>query len=561
MESAVILFTAVSSLGVFAFRGQTKYYLSLFLHFLLVVTASSWAFRALSSRGVMQFNLFETINLSLSASIDSLSAFFLIIISLTLLTSLLYAHGALKQYRQTRSNRQFSLHHFALLWLHISLLLVCTLRGGTPFLLAWELMTLTVLSLVLFEVGWSKFREVGLSYLVQLQIGSVLIMAGFLLVFLNGRTFGFEGLSPYFLQSAPLPVFLLFFLGFGSYAGFVPFHTWLSPTQRFAPAHVSGILSSVLIPMGFYGILRTLTYIHNDLIVISFLILLVSLLSGIVGISSAYGQQDNSKLLAYSSISSTGITGIGLGVGLLGSAFNIPSLSVLGFTGGILHLFHYALAKPLLSYSLGSIQQATKTREFGQLSGLFNTMPKTSVSFLLGLVALSSLPPLSGFVSQLIIYMGLFDGLGAESGFWNYLLWAIMAGLAFLNGYTLLAYRKPLEILFPNAKHPAGSLPNTEVSDDMIMAKGVLGSCVLATGLFPLFFIKLVSHVTVLYTPNLQPLEAFYSNIVYAGLIGTFLIGLVLFTWWLHSRPSRPVNVRYHRPSSFDKSKREHWIG
>jgi hydrogenase-4 component B len=561
MESAVLIFTAVGSLGVFVFRGQTKYFFSLFLHILLIVTASSWAFRALSAGGLMQFNLLEQLSLSLSVNIDSLSAFFLVVISLTMLTGVLYAHGYLNLYRQTRSDLQLALHHLALLWLHISMILVCTLREGTSFLVAWELMAVSSFGLVVFEAERKEILRTGLNYLLQMQIGLVLMITAFLIVHSSGHAFGFDGLSAYFAQQGLLPLFILLFIGFGSYAGFVPLHTWLPQTQLAAPSHVSGIMSGILIQMGIYGILRVLTYIHTDLPAIGLIVLAVSLLSGIVGIRYAFVQHDGKKLLAYSSIANTGIIGIGIGAGLLGIAFKMPALAALGFTGGILHIFNHALSKSVLFYSVGSIYRATHTRNIEQLGGLIKTMPKTSVAFLLGSLAICGLPPFNGFVSEFMIYLGLFKGLNFETGLLNISIWAVIIGLTVISGLTLFGFMKVFETAFLGNPHSEAAAHAKEVTDDMIMPKVLAGIGILAIGLLPTLFLKLTSKVTALYVTDLKPLDDVAPTLVYTGIAGAIIIGSTLLVLWTRNKNQKPVEVEYHQRNLFSKPKSEHWVG
>ncbi|MFC5411603.1 proton-conducting transporter membrane subunit [Larkinella bovis] len=560
MESAVLLCTAVGTPGLFFFRGETKYFFSLFLHIVLIVTASSWALRALSSGGLMQFNLLELVGLPLPGNIDSLGAFFLLIISLTFLAGLLYAHGYLKLYRQTRSERQFSQHHLALLWLHISMLLVVTLRGGAAFLAVWELMHVSAFSLVMFEGERKEILKTGVTYLVQMQIGFALLATAFLILRASGFSFGFDGLSGYFATHDLLPVFLLLLSGFGLSIGFVPLHSWLPSTHLATPSHVSGIMSGVLIQMGFYGILRVLTFVQTDFFTISLIILALSLLSGIVGIRSAFVQTDGKTVLAYSSIANTGIIGIGIGTGLLGLAFHHPTLAALGFTGGILHIANHALAKSVLFYSLGSVYRATNTRTLEQLGGLIKTMPKTTVSFLLGSMALCGFPPFNGFVSEFLIYTGLIQNLGLTGGSLNLLLWTILSGLGFISLYSVFGFTKIFKTAFLGRPRSTAAAQAKEVSDGMLVPKALLVLCILAIGLFPALFIKLASQVTALYVLDLNSLGDLAPPFGYTALTGVFLAGMVFFAF-RRGRPPKPADLDYPNNRIIHKLKREHRLG
>ena len=79
-------------------------------------------------------------------------------------------------------------------------------------------------------------------------------------------------------------LFLVFFIGFAIKAGFVPFHTWLPLAHPAAPAHISGIMSGVIIKIGIYGILRMLLLIKTDMITIGYFIVTISVITGVYGV-------------------------------------------------------------------------------------------------------------------------------------------------------------------------------------------------------------------------------------------------------------------------------------
>lgn len=558
MESAVFIFTALTSFGVFLFRAQTKYFFSLFLHTLLIVTASSWAFRSLSTGGQMQFNLLELTGFDILADIDSLSAFFLAVISLTLLIGLLYANGYLKLYRKAQSDIRLSLHHLALLWLHMSLILVSTLRDGAAFLTAWEIMTVSAFALVVFEAERKEILKTGFKYLLQMQIGSLLILGAFLLASANGSAFGFDSLNTYFSHHEPLPLFLLFFAGFGIYAGFVPLHTWLPPTHLTAPSHVSGIMSSILLQMGLYGILRVLTAVQTDLLTIALAVLAVSLLTAFTGLRYTFSQHDGKKLLAYSSITHTGIVGLGIGIGLVGLAFHAPALAALGFTGGMLHILNHALAKSLLFYTIGSIYRATHTRNLEQLGGLLKTMPKTSVFFLTGLLALCGIPPLNNFISEALLYIGLIKGFSANNLLLNGLIGTLLLSITVIIGYALFGFSKVFETAFLGTARSETAAQAHEVSDDMILPKALAGLGLLIVGLSPAFSLKIASQVTALFVADLRPIAEATPALVYTGIAGVILTALTILLLWLRNRRQFLASMDYHQSDSFGKPLAEH---
>ena len=100
---------------------------------------------------------------------------------------------------------------------------------------------------------------------------------------------------------------------------------------------------------------------------------------------------------------------MGLGLALIGRATGQPLWVLLGICGGMLHVWNHALFKSLLFLGAGSVIHAVGTREIDRMGGLAKRMPATANCFLIGAVAICGLPPLNGFVSELLIYLGLFN--------------------------------------------------------------------------------------------------------------------------------------------------------
>ena len=107
---------------------------------------------------------------------------------------------------------------------------------------------------------------------------------------------------------------------------------------------------------------------------------------------------------------------MGLGLALIGRSLGRADWVVLGLGGSLLHVWNHALFKALLFLSAGSVIHATHTREIDHLGGLAKAMPWTALCFLVGAVAICGLPPLNGFVSEFLIYLGLFRTLGRNDG-------------------------------------------------------------------------------------------------------------------------------------------------
>ena len=482
----------------------------------------------------------------LEIKVDSLSAFFILVLNFTLLTGSIYSKGYLKPYINEKNHAEFGLHYFSLAWLHISMLLVCMLRDGLAFLVVWEMMSVFSFLLVIFESEKKETVKAGINFLLQMHIGFVFIMAGFIYAYVQtGAAFSFDGLSVYFEEHHPLPLFLLFFVGFGIKAGFIPFHTWLPHAHPAAPSHISGIMSGVIIKMGIYGILRVLTYIHTDLLIIGIFILVVSLISGLLGVMYAIMQHDLKKLLAYSSIENIGIIGIGIGIGLIGVAKDLPILAVLGFAGGILHVLNHSLFKSLLFYSAGSVYMRTHTRHLEHLGGLIKKMPKTAFLFLLGALAICGLPPFNGFISEFLIYSGLFKGLQTPSLQTNFIILGTAIGLTLIGGLALFCFTRVFSIVFLGT--PRSEAPEKAKDDDgsMILPKILAGIMIVAIGIYPVFFVKMVGNVVGLYvrdTSLIMQNISYMSKISCSSLVFILLIAIL---WFIRRAQQKRVHIEH----------------
>jgi formate hydrogenlyase subunit 3/multisubunit Na+/H+ antiporter MnhD subunit len=188
-------------------------------------------------------------------------------------------------------------------------------------------------------------------------------------------------------------LFMCFFTGFAIKAGFVPFHTWLPYAHPVAPAHVSGMMSGVMIKLGIFGILRMLLLMNQNYLIIGYFILIISIISGIYGVILAIVQHNLKKLLAYHSIENIGIIGIGIGIGAIGVGEKNAYLAFAGFAGALLHTLNHSLFKSLLFYGSGTIYQAIHTLNIDSMGGLIKKMPKTAITFLIGALAICGLPP------------------------------------------------------------------------------------------------------------------------------------------------------------------------
>ncbi len=535
----IILFKIAIALtfALFIIPEKFQYYWSFFVQLIIITISSGWAIQSLFplSNG-LQLKLMIFNGKPLILEVDQLSSFFILVINLSVFTAMIYAKGYLKPYLNKKTKAEMACHYFSFLWLHISMLMVVMINDGLAFLIIWELMSLSSFFLVIFESEKKETLKVGIRYLIQMHIGVVFIMLAFIWAYYQSNTtFNFDGLATYFASHDPFLVFLLFFIGFGIKAGFIPLHSWLPHAHPTAPSHVSAVMSGVMIKMGIYGILRVLTYIHHDLFGIGLFILIISLISGIVGVSMAIVQHDIKKLLAYHSIENIGIIGIGIGLGEIGLAKNIPLLAALGFAGGILHILNHSLFKSLLFYTAGAVYQQTHTRNIEQLGGLIKKMPKTALFFLLGAIAISGLPPLNGFISELLIYVGMFKSLQNANLHTDIILLFSFSGLAIIGGLAVFCFTKAFSIIFLG--HPRSKIISNvnEIEPFMLAPNFIIGAIMIIIGLCPIIFMSTLAKVTATFINNVDAIKQLTPILNGISISSGIFISFIGLLWLVRS--------------------------
>jgi formate hydrogenlyase subunit 3/multisubunit Na+/H+ antiporter MnhD subunit len=341
-----------------------------------------------------------------SVEVDALGAFFLLpVLGLSALAAV-YGGDYLLGYRQEKSvgGPWFFFNLFV-----AGMVMVVVARTALLFLVAWEVMSVAAYCLVTFEHEKAEVRKAGWVYLIATHLGVASLFLSFMLLGRNAGSLEFEAFRamPAFGGSWAGVVFLLALVGFGAKAGFVPFHVWLPEAHPAAPSHVSALMSAVMIKMGLYGMLRFLTFLGQPAPWWGLTLAGLGLLTGLVGIALALQQRDVKRVLAYSSIENMGLIGLALGVGLWGWASSLPLVAALGVTAGLLHVWNHALMKGLMFFAAGSVLHGTGTLDMEKLGGLMKRMPCTGSAMTAGAVAIAALPPLNGFVSEWLMYLGL----------------------------------------------------------------------------------------------------------------------------------------------------------
>ncbi len=441
----------------------------------------------------------------ISVKIDSLSAFFIFVITFTLSTGVVYGYFYMSKYDDEPEKQ--SLHWCSFILLQAGMMLVCMIFNVLAFLIALELMAVSAFILVLYDYESPTTIRAGLNYFVQSHIGVLLITIGFIWIASAAGSFDITAIinaaKNNTVNLGPWP-FMLLFAGFSFKAGFVPLHTWLPWAHPAAPSHVSGIMSGVIIKIGIYGIFRFLPVYQGDILQIGRLILLVSVVTALYGVIVAIIQHNLKRLLAYHSVENIGIIGMGIGIGAIGTGMGNNAVALAGYCGALLHTFNHSLFKSLLFFTVGSVYRKTNTLNVEELGGIAKKMPYTAGLFLVSSLAICGLPPFNGFVSEFFIYMSMYTGMTIGDLPLSMIFLCCIFALVMVGGLAFICFTKAFGIVFLGS--PRGDIPQDfgEVERWCLVPQFVILAMILLIGVFPMPFIQVVSKVALTFIPGIQ---------------------------------------------------------
>ena len=420
-----------------------------------------------------------------------------------------------------------------------SLALLVAASHVLTFLLAWEGMAVSAFLLVMAEDRERETQRAGWIYLASTHSGTLCLIAAFsLLMAFTGQ--GRLDLLPAGFAHSPrgTAVFVLFLLGFGMKAGVMPLHFWLPPAHAAAPSHVSALMSGILIKMGILGLARLVAWVPDPPLWWGAVLLVLGVLSGILGVAFALGQHDLKRLLAYHSIENIGIILLGLGLGTLGKAAGHPVMQALGFGGALLHVLNHSLFKGLLFLSAGSVIHATGLRDMDHLGGLGRAMPWTSGAFLAGAWAITGLPPLNGFVSEWLIYLGAFRGFTLFRWPWTA---GVVTALALIGALALACFAKAFGAVFLGEPRTLRAGQAAESPRSLLAPMAGLALACGLIGLAPVLVAPALGRVVAVLGPAAATVDL--ARVAHLPALTAWALPVVILAvlLWLWVRPARMV--------------------
>ncbi|MFB3880869.1 MAG: proton-conducting transporter membrane subunit [Armatimonadota bacterium] len=463
---------------------------------------------------------------SLSLGVDRLSGLFLVIVSVVAVLSTLYSTGYMRRYPQENLVRYYPI----LLLFFAGIIGVVTIRDWLFFFVAWEFMTVCSYFLVIFEEDNPVALRAGLKYLIVTHAATVCMFVAAIVLWHTAapRSFSFASSAQAMAalaQSRPAilhALLALWFIGFATKAGILPFGDWLPDAYPAAPSSASAAFAGTMTKLGVYGLLR----IFVDLLPASqfseiwgVLIALFGTGSIFVGTLTALQQDDAKRMMSFHVIGQIGymLLGIGMGVYFLP---NNPKLALVALAAGVFHLVNHVTYKSLLFLTAGALEYRAGTRDMSRLGALSSVLPLTSLAAGVGALSIAGIPPLNGFASKWLIYqVSIIGGLGLPL-----LLLFLILGLTaiFISLVTLASFLKYLGATFlgqPSAhvSHLIGE--RREVPAQMQVPQAVLAVCCVAFGLFPLLPLSAIFRA-------IGPLSNSLANVNAANALGNSAFGL-----------------------------------
>lgn len=458
------------------------------LRFMLLSAVSSacllFAYGKLFFGGQVQHYVLSIPGLAAAADIviDPLTAFFGMLFAFGYLVGIIYAHFYLKAHSEEGN----ASHLFFSGLMIISMHLVLMLRHSLLFMIAWELMSLSSFFAIMQDRQNKESIANALYYFVMMHIGAAVLLLGFALQYASSGSLNLAQQTYY-----PVAKWLLL-VGFAFKAGFFPFYSWLPKAHPVAPAHLSGMMSGLMIKTGIFGIVLVMLGSAWQPIEI-YILLAISLLTAFNGVIHAMAESNIKRSLAYSSIENIGIIGVGLSLWLLGESLGNTAMSGLGLMGATLHIMNHSLFKPLLFYLSGNVLVATHSLETDKLGGLMKRMPGTALLFMLGTASISALPLFNGFISELAIFLGIISGFQSSSLGGTLSMIAAGGALAFVSALALIAFSKIFSIVFSGEPRSSAAANAKELPFGMLLSPMLLAAFCFLFGTFGelgLWFIK-----------------------------------------------------------------------
>jgi NADH-quinone oxidoreductase subunit M len=279
------------------------------------------------------------------------------------------------------------------------------------------------------ETGVGTKEYAAMKLTLYLLFGSAFILVGIFALYVaaGANSFSFGALAEAtFDANLQGWVFLAFYVGFGILAGIWPLHTWSPDGHASAPTAVSMLHAGVLMKLGAFGVVRLgMGLVPDGAVEWAPLVGTIACVNIVYGALSAMAQTDLKYVIAYSSVSHMGIV-------MLGAA----TLTEAGLNGSVFQMFAHGVMTGLFFALVGLVYEKAHSREIFKMGGFGRTMPGVATAFTVAGLSSLGLPATSGFVAELLTFLGAWD---SEHRWW---LFPAVAGTFLTAIYVLRVTRQ-----------------------------------------------------------------------------------------------------------------------
>jgi multicomponent Na+:H+ antiporter subunit D len=402
--------------------------------------------------------------IGISLVADRLTALLLVVATTMLLAVLVYAIG------QPGAERNHV--GFQSVYLLLAAGVSAAFLTGDLFNLFVAIEMMLTASYVLITLG-GRLDQVraGMTYVVISLLASTLFMATLAYVYAATGTVNMADLSQ---RVAELPdgtraaLAALMLVVFGIKAALVPLHFWLPDAYPTAPSPVTAIFAGLLTKVGIYAIIRTQTLLFEPGTLPLGALFAVAAVTMVVGVIGATAQHDVRRILSFSIVGQIGYMVVGVAL-----------YDLAGMTAVVLSLVHHIVVKTALFLTGGLIEHHGGATRLERLGGMVRTAPVISVLFLVPALALSGVPPLSGFPAK----FSLMAATVARSEWW------VLAVMILVSVLTLLSMMKIwVGVFWAPATEGDGIPPSRDKWSAgpalMVVPTALLVSATIAVGIF-----------------------------------------------------------------------------
>ncbi len=326
------------------------------------------------------------------------------------------AGGIIMTIASLNTNKKRRGYYEFLLMLILSLAYIPLAKTNIEFFITWEFMTISSWLLILRGRNGEK---PALTYILFSLGAAFMILIGFALSYAETGQIALQYLG--FLQKNAVPVYILLAMGFLVKAAAVGVHIWLPGAYSEVEDEISPVFSGMMSKISLWGFIMLMGFMGSKAIgIVELPVLLgwIGVITAFYGALMAVFQEDIKYLLAYSSMSQLGFM-----------VLSVALLSHLGWTTALYMSVTHLFFKGMLFLAVAGIVSRVGTRNMYEMGGLIKRMPATFISVLIAIIAVSGVPPLSGFGGKWLLYTALL-----EKG------WYLQAGLSFFAGAIAFLY-------------------------------------------------------------------------------------------------------------------------